>query len=429
MISGSEVAFFSLDQNILHDLESQDSKRAQYISNLMDKPQYLLSTILIANNLINIGIIVLSGYLINLIFPESIFNQWGQSITETPVLNLVSPSTWAIVIQFLITVVFVTFLLVLFGEVTPKIYANRNNVKFAHMMAAPLLFFRKLLYPISSLLVKWSNKVNKTSKNGSQSSTSASKEEIDKAIELTVTDGTNTEDERDILKGIVNFSDMAAKQIMKNRTDIIAVDIAMSYEELIEEVKSHGLSRIPVYEGNIDTIKGILYAKDLIGPIHNKEEINWADIVRTNVLYAPESKMINELLKEFQTEKMHMAIIVDEYGGTAGLITMEDILEEVIGDIKDEFDDEEETDFIQLDEKNYVFEGKILLQDMCRALDINSSIFDDVRGDSDSLAGVLLEISGQIPRLNHEIRFSRYIFKILAVNKRRIQQVKVTLLD
>lgn len=429
MISGSEVAFFSLDQNILSDLDEQETKNARHITQLMAKPQYLLSTILITNNLINIAIIVVSGYVINIIFPESLFEQWGNSINETPVLNLLSPATWAIFIQFLITVVLVTFLLVLFGEVTPKIYANRNNLKFATMMAWPLLMLRKLLFPISTLLVKWSNKVNNKSGLYSQNTSSASKEEIDKAIELTVTDGTNTEDERDILKGIVNFGDMAAKQIMKNRTDIFAVDIKMPYDELVDAIKENGLSRIPVYEGDIDTIKGILYVKDLIGPIHKKDQIDWTLMVRPNVLYAPESKMIDDLLKEFQTQKMHMAIIVDEYGGTAGLITMEDILEEVIGDIKDEFDDEEEVDFIKLDDANYVFEGKILLQDMCRVIQSNPSIFDDIRGDSDSLAGVLLEISGQIPRLNHEIKFNSYLFKILAVNKRRIQQVKVTLLD
>ena len=423
LISGSEVAYFSLDQNDLNELEAEKTKSTGRILKLLAKPSLLLSTILVANNLINIGIILLSGYLIDHVYPSELIIKWTKQI---PAWLIVTPSQISWLIQFFITVVLVTFILVLFGEVTPKVYANWNKKSFSKMMSWPLFVLNKLLYPISTPLAKWTNKVNNTN---SQNQNPISKEELDRAIEITMREGSSTQDEVDMLKAVINFTEVSVKQIMCNRKDIFAIDWDADWDTILKQIKERGLSRIPVYKENLDHIVGILYVKDIVALLHEDKVENWHKLIRDRLIYTPEGRMLDDLLKEFQSKKTHIAIVVDEYGGTSGLITMEDILEEVVGDIKDEFDDREEADFIKIDDANYIFEGDLLINDMCRILDIDPSTFDDIRGDSDSVAGILLEQIGKIPRLNQEITIKSYRFKVLSVNKKRIQQIKLTLLD
>ncbi len=422
LISGSEVAFFSLDQNDINDLEEQKTKASKRILKLLSRPSILLSTILVANNLINIGIILLSGFIIEEVFPDTLFEQWTANI---PAWMLVTPSQLSWAIQFFITVVLVTFILVLFGEVTPKVYANWNKMSFSKMMSWPLFILNKIFYPISSMLAGWTNKINRVS---SQQQDPISKEELDKAIELTLSEGTSDQDEVDMLKAVIHFTEVPVKQIMCNRQDIFALDWDQEWKEIIVQIKEKGLSRIPVYKESLDNIVGILYVKDLVDLLQQEEEMfDWHDLIRDRILYSPENRMLHDLLKEFQAKKIHMAIVVDEYGGTSGLITMEDILEEVIGDIKDEFDELVNPDYIKLDEHNYIFEADLLINDMCRILDVDPNTFDDIRGESNSVAGLLLEITGQIPRLNQVVTIGPFSFKVLSVNKKRIQQIKLTI--
>jgi len=323
------------------------------------------------------------------------------------------------------TVVLATAILVLFGEVAPKIYANQDPLGMSRFMSRPLRVAQWILSPIVAILVGGSSRLTKALEKHSGNQQTATREDIDKAIELTVTEGMHSDEEKDILKGIVSFGDVAVKQIMRNRTDIESLSTEMTTQEVVNSVRSHGYSRLPVFDDDIDTLRGIFYVKDLIG--QDLETLDWTTLIRDSVLYVPESKKLNELLREFQLSKTHMAIVVDEYGGTAGLLTLEDILEEVVGDIKDEFDDIEDVEYLKIDDHTYVFEGKTLINDFARIVDISSSLFDDYRGEADSLAGLFLEMTGQIPKLNKEYYIAPCRFKIIAVNKRRIQQIKITL--
>jgi gliding motility-associated protein GldE len=324
-------------------------------------------------------------------------------------------------------VVGVTFLLVLFGEVAPKIYANLNNVKHAKLMAKPLTLMLKVFSPFSAMLVKWSRNIEeRVYHNRLKTGGSMDKNEIDKAIELTVQHDTNQE-EVDILKGIINFGDVTAKQIMKSRVDVVALDINDNFKDVLKLIKESGFSRIPVYEEDFDRIKGVLYAKDLLGFTEEKDDFNWVQFVRTQTLFVPETKKIVDLLKEFQEKRTHMAIVVDEYGGSSGLVTLEDIMEEVVGDIRDEFDTEEEVDYIKIDDSNYIFEGKSLLNDVARIIGVKNDIFEEGKGTSDSIAGLILELEGQIPKKDKEIIYKELKFKIISVNQRRIEKVNVSL--
>ncbi|MBK8502300.1 MAG: gliding motility-associated protein GldE [Saprospiraceae bacterium] len=331
-------------------------------------------------------------------------------------------------IEITLTVVGATFLLVLFGEVAPKIYANVNNKQMARMMSGPLVFLKTLLFPISRILVTWSTRFEKrlaqdTNRNRSR------KDDLDKAIELTVSHEQNSEKEIDILKSIVKFGDVNVKQIMRSRVDVVALDIDSSFDVVMKIVKDSGYSRIPVYEEDLDNIQGILYVKDLLLHLNEQNEFAWNTLIRPEVKYVPEAKKINELLTEFQQERTHMAIVVDEFGGSGGLVTLEDVMEEVIGDIRDEFDEEIEVEFEKIDEFNYIFEGKTLLNDLCRVIGINTDTFEQVKGGADSVAGLILELLGRIPRKNIEIKYKEYRFKILAVSAKRIEKVKITLPD
>ncbi len=424
LVSGSEVAFFSLDSNQLKLIEEEDNNSGQRILSLRDKPRRLLATILITNNLVNIGIVILSYYLLQKILPrETLFN-WGYNISLWSATSWLGPDQWAGVIGFLISVTGITFLLVLFGELLPKIYANLNNVALARLMSGPVHLLMTLLSPINKRMVKWGNSLER--KLGSDSVLGANKVDIDKAIDLAVAKDKDSEIEAEMLKSIVNFNDVAVKQIMRSRMDIVALDTALSLDEMMAVVREAGYSRLPVYEEELDNIKGILYVKDLIGYLDEAHAPHmWPELVRKEVLYVPEARKINELLKDFQREHLHMAIIVDEYGGTSGIITMEDVIEEVIGDIKDEFDEDQELEYRRLSDHEFIFEGKTMLIDVCRVMDIDKSSFDLVDGDADSLAGLILDLNGKMPVVGQKISFPPFSFTVLSVSPKRIERIKV----
>lgn len=426
LISGSEVAFFSLSPNDLHALEDDDSASSKKLLNFKKKPRSLLATILISNNFINIGIVLVSNYILRQLIGDQQLNSIGSWIQSMLGLqDILSVSTIARSFNFLVAVIGVTFILVLFGEVAPKIYANLNNLKFAKMMSTPLSILNIIFGPFSGIMVNWSTGLENRITAARINQTGTSKEDIDKAIELTVANSENADQEADMLKSIVKFGDVSAKQIMKSRVDVVAVDEEIDFTALMKIVKESGYSRIPVYKEDFDNLSGILYVKDLLGHTDEDESFNWQMLIRESVLYIPESKKIDDLLKEFQKKRTHIAIVVDEYGGSAGIVTLEDIMEEVIGDIKDEFDEDEEVDYIRLSEGNFIFEGKTLLNDLCRILGEDTDYFDAVRGDSDSLAGLLIEMIGRIPKPEKEVVYNNIVFKVIAVSQRRIEKINV----
>ncbi len=424
LISGSEVAFFSLDRNQLKNLEELGDSTGQRILRLREKPRRLLATILISNNLINIGIVILSYYLLRQILPHEILFQWGVNMSSVNALSWLGADDWADLLGFLISVLGISFILVLFGEVVPKIYANLNNVGFARLMSWPVSILMTLLTPLNKTLVKWGNVIER--KLGHENILGANKVDIDKAIDLAVAKDKDSEVEAEILKSIVSFNDVAVKQIMRSRMDIIALDTVMTLEEMMHVVREAGYSRIPVFEEQLDNIKGILYVKDLIGYLDQANPPHtWPELVRNELLYVPEARKINELLKDFQREHLHMAIVVDEYGGTSGIVTMEDVIEEVIGDIKDEFDEDQELEYRRLSDHEFIFEGKTMLIDVCRLMDVDKTSFDEVDGDADSLAGMILDINGKMPVIGQKISFPPFSFTILSVSPKRIERIKV----
>ena len=424
LVSGSEVAFYSLSPNDLANLEKDESKINNTVLKLRNRPRRLLATILIANNFVNIGIVILSDYLIRSLLGENLLLSVGQFLGD---YLPGEPIFLGRIVNFLVTVVGVTFLLVLFGEVAPKIYANINNLKFAQMMARPMAGLSILFKPFSGLLVGWSSWMESSFIANRTGIDDTSKDELDKAIMLTVT-GDEQSEEADILRGIIKFGNVSAKQVMKARVDVVAAEEKAGFTEVMGMIKDNGFSRIPIYREDFDDVTGILYAKDLLGYSKEDNSYNWQKHIRDNVLYVPESKKIDDILKEFQQKRMHMAVVVDEFGGSAGIITLEDIVEEVIGEIKDEFDDEEEVDFVKINDTNFIFEGKTLLQDMARVINVEKDAFDEYRNESDSIAGLLLNHFGRIPKKDKEIVIGTYRFKIVAVTKRRIERVHVTLL-
>ncbi len=429
LISSSEVAFFSLNINDVKKLEKENSLTSNRILDLRSKPRELLATILISNNFINIAIIILSDFILAYFLSEQIRLNWSEGILGTlPFLNaFFSEESLSKIINFSIAVIGVTFLLVLFGEVAPKVYAKINKMKLARLMSRTLGALMGFFRPISSPLVMGTNLIERKLENRSNNSIT-SREEIDQAIELAVKeDEKNADKEIDILKSIVKFGDVSVKQIMRPRVDVMAIDFRVDFHELLKIVKDSGYSRIPVFDEDFDNITGILYGKDLLGYLDEGADYEWQVLIRTNVMYVPEAKKINDLLREFQLQRMHMAIVVDEYGGSSGLVTLEDIMEEVIGEIKDEFDDEVEVNFQKIDDFNYSFEGKTLLNDVCRVIGVDTETFNSVKGDADSVAGLLLEMTGQIPKVGAEVSHEAYKFKIISVNRRRIEQIQITL--
>ena len=429
LISGSEVAFFSLTTNDFERLRQDKNKAAERILHLKEKPRTLLATILIANNFVNIAIVIVSEYILRQLLPSELLNAWSETFLNfTGLIHFFTIEGFTVVFNFILTVVGVTFLLLLFGEVAPKVYARLNNIALAKFMAAPLTFLITIFRPISFLLVKGTGLIeNKLAQKTPPGVSVASKEDFDEAIDLTVSREKNTQQEVDLLKSIVKFGEVAVKQIMRSRVDVVAVDLRSSFPDLLKIIRESGYSRLPVYEEDFDNVTGILYVKDLIGELDEPDNFEWQQLIRTDVLYVPEGKKINELLKDFQSSRLHMAIVVDEYGGTSGIVTLEDIMEEVIGDIRDEFDDEPEILYKKIDDFTFLFEGKTMLNDMCRIVGVPISKFDEVKGEADSIAGLILEKVGFIPKMEKEFVIEDFKFKIVAANERRIEQVLVGL--
>ncbi len=427
LISSSEVAFFSLTPNDVKLLEGEGSGVSKRILGLREMPRKLLATILISNNFINIAIVLLSDFVLRNLLSEAMLSGWSERLLLVAPWLPFSVGGLANFINIALTVAGVTFLLVLFGEVAPKIYAKLNNLKLAKFMSRPLLLLTKMLSPLSRILVNGTNLIERRLEKRNSNASSASKEDIDQAIELTVKNTQHSKQEIDILKGIVKFGDVAVKQVMRSRMEVVALDFRTKYTDLLKMVKDCGYSRIPVYDGDFDSLTGLLYAKDLLGHLDEGDDYEWQSLIRTQLLYVPESKKIDDLLREFQAERMHMAIVVDEYGGSSGIATLEDIMEEIVGEIRDEFDDETEIDFDKIDEYNYIFEGRTLLNDVCRVIGEDTTLFDEIRGDADSVAGLILELMGQIPKKNAEIACNGFLFRIVSVSKRRIEKIQVTL--
>lgn len=427
LVSGSEIAFFSLDANDLKVLEEDGKKSSINILKLRERPRKLLATILISNNFINIAIVLLSDFLLQAVLPLKATVGWAEwLISYFPFLqNIIATEILGYGIHFTIAIVGVTFLLVLFGEVAPKVYARFNNISLAKRMAKPLLILEGLFSPLSGILVNGTNAIEKRLTKNSNNNSLTSKQDVQQAIELTVQSDIDGEQEIDILKSIVKFGDLNVKQIMRSRVDVVAIDKGITFPELLKIIRECGYSRIPVIEDDFDSVIGILYVKDLIPYLENGDTFEWQQLIRTTVFYAPETKKINDLLKEFQTERVHMAVVVDEYGGSSGIVTLEDIMEEVIGEIKDEKDDIREIDYVKIDDLNFIFEGKTLLHDVCRIMNIDTDTFDNIRGDSDTVAGMILELTGTLPKQNIDINFGGFMFKILDVTKRRIKRIKI----
>ncbi|MBW3467376.1 gliding motility-associated protein GldE [Arthrospiribacter ruber] len=401
LISGSEIAFFSLNSDDLASIQEKGDPRASRVISLIESPKSLLSTILILNNLINIGMVTLTTFLAWTLFG---YNATGLLI---------------IVVQ----TIGVTFAIVFFGEIVPKVYATKANVQFSLMMAPVIYFFSFVLKPLSFLLLSVSNVIEKRIE---RRGFSLSVDELNQALEITTED--TSEEEKDILKGIVNFGTLSVRQVMRSRMDITAVDLEMDFHELMDKINKSGYSRIPVFRETIDNIEGILYIKDLLPFIDLGEDFKWQDLVRKG-FFVPENKKVDSLMKDFQLKRVHMAIVVDEYGGTSGLVTLEDLIEEIIGEINDEFDDAEDFYFKELDSNTFIFEGKVSLNDFCKKLEIEPQEFDEVKGESESLGGLLLELNSNFPKNGAKIVFGKYEFTILAVDARRIKKVKVHLVE
>ncbi|MBK6265997.1 gliding motility-associated protein GldE [Marivirga sp. S37H4] len=398
LISGSEVAFFSLSHDDLAKCKASNQPAEQTIISLLKDPKRLLATILILNNFINVGIVTLSTFVTWEIF--------GTKETEG--------------LMVVILTAIVTFLIVFYGEIVPKVYANQNNLSFATRMAPFLSVAGKFFSPLSWLLMSSSNIIEKRVK---QKGFSISVDELHQALEITSNKDT-TEEERGILKGIVNFGTLSVRQVMKSRLDITAFDIEEDYHVLMDQINKNGFSRIPVYRDTIDKIEGILYVKDLLPYIEKDEHFEWQKLLRPG-FFVPESKKVDSLLKDFQEKRVHMAIVVDEYGGTSGLITLEDVIEEIVGEISDEFDEDFDIAYNKLDDNTFVFEGKTSLNDFGKIINEDPSYFDEVKGESESIGGLLLEINSKLPRAGEKILFKKYVFTAVSVDNKRIKRVRV----
>ncbi|KIC04058.1 hemolysin [Flavobacterium sp. JRM] len=398
IVSGAEVALFSLSQKEIDEALQENVSKGRIISNLLDKPKKLLATLLVANNFINIGVVILFSFV-------------GRDIFDA----VISP-----VLKFILEVILVTSLILLFGEILPKVYASRNNLKFAQRVAYPIAILDKLLSPVSlpmrSATIYLHNKLGKQK-------TSFSVGQLSQALELTDSDDTSTEEQK-ILEGIVSFGNTDTKQVMSPRIDIFALEISESFATIYPKIIEKGYSRIPVYRDNIDQIEGVLFVKDLL-PYIDQKDFDWVTLIR-EPFFVPENKKLDNLLKDFQSMKSHLAIVVDEYGGTSGLVSLEDVIEEIVGDISDEFDDEH-INFSQIDDKNYLFEGKINLKDFYRIIDVNEDLFEIQKGEAETLGGFILEIIGNFPKKNQKITFQNCTFTIEAVDSKRIKQIKVTI--
>jgi gliding motility-associated protein GldE len=404
LVSGTETAFFSLSPQQLHELKGSERRTDTTVLHLLERPKTLMATILIANNLLNVAIVIISTYVTGLLF------------------DLDRAAFW---VAFLIQVVVLSSLILFFGEIMPKIYASQKNLELARKMAAPMLFLLRLFYPFSIVMVKTTNIIDKRL---SKRAYAVSVDDLSEAIELTA-DGSTPAGEKKILQGIVTFGDIEAREIMTPRTDVSAVEIGLDFMTLLKTAIEVGYSRVPVYSETLDSIKGILYIKDLLPHLDKDAGFEWHQLIR-EPFFVPENKKISDLLSEFQDKKIHMAIVVDEYGGSSGIITLEDIIEEIVGEISDEHDEPmDKGQFLRLDDRNFLFEGKVQLNDLCKTLELENDTFDEAKGESDTLAGLILELTGKMPERDEEIKYRGFLFTIKAVNKRRIERVRVTLPD
>ncbi|WP_394340623.1 gliding motility-associated protein GldE [Maribacter algicola] len=404
LISGAEVAMFGLSVTEINEIKDQKTDRGTILIRLLERPKKLLATILIANNAINIGVVLIFNLIGDTLFSE----------INTVLFNIVS-------VRFLLEVVVATFLILMFGEILPKVYANRNRLSFSNFMAYPLkvldFIFSPLSLPMRSGTLFLYNKLGKEKSN-------LSVDHLSQALELT-SDGDTTKEEQKILQGIVTFGNTDTKQVMRPRIDIFALNDQMKFPEVLEEIKKNGYSRIPVFSENLDNVLGVLYVKDLL-PYLDRKSLNWMSLIR-EPYFVPENKKLDDLLADFQTKKNHLAVVVDEYGGTSGIVTLEDIIEEIVGDISDEFDDEDLV-FSKLDDYNYVFEGKTTLKDFYRVIKLtDEDIFEENKGESETIAGFVLEMAGSFPKRGEEVVFQDYKFVVESFDKKRLKQIKVTL--
>ena len=396
--SGSEIAFFSLSPSDLSDLDEERSEADKHIKMLRQDSERTLATILITNNLVNVTIIMLSNYFF---------------------LHLVDFGS-AYWLHFLCITVLLTFLLLLFGEIMPKIYTSQHSLRFCRRAVNGILFCRKLFYPFATILLRSGVLAEKVIQKENRV---LSVNDLEQALELT--DKEDIKEEQRILEGIVRFGDETAKEIMTSRQDVVDLDFKASFAEVLRCIVANNYSRIPVYQDNSDNVRGILYIKDLLPHLAKGSNFRWQSLIRPPY-FVPETKKIDDLLREFQENKVHIAIVVDEFGGTSGIVTLEDILEEIVGEINDEYDEDEKS-YVRINANTFVFEGKTLLSDFYKILKLDDEIFEDVEGDADTLAGLLLEIKGDFPKLHEKISYKQFTFEILDMDERRISKVKVVL--
>ena len=393
--SGSEIAFFSLSPQDLDELEPDKRSEDSRIVMLRDDSERTLATILIANNFVNVTIIMLCNYI------------FGSLVKFK--------SEW---LEFLCITVLLTFLLLLFGEIMPKVYSRQTPLKFCRRVVGGVMFLRKLFWPLETILIRSGMLAEKVMQKENRQ---LSVDDLEQALELT--DKNDIKEEQSMLQGIIRFGDETAKEVMTSRQDIVDLDIRSSYADVLKCIVENNYSRIPVYQDNTDNIRGVLYIKDLLPHLGKPASFRWQSLIRPPY-FVPETKKIDDLLREFQENKVHIAIVVDEFGGTCGIVTLEDILEEIVGEINDEFDEDEKT-YSKLNYNTYLFEGKTLLSDFCRILQIDDDEFSDVEGDADTLAGLLLEIKGDFLSIHEKIDYLNYTFEVVGLEERRISRVKV----
>ena len=398
LASGSEIAFFSLSPNNLNELDEDKSDTDRKILKLREDSERTLATILIANNLINVTIIMLLNYFIAHVV------DFGNAV-------------W---LEFIVITVILTFLLLLFGEIMPKVYAGQNTLAFCRYTADGILFLSKVFHPLSEILIKTGLLAEKVVQKENHV---LSVDDLEQALELT--DKEELKEEKNMLEGIVRFGDETAKEVMTSRQDVVDLDFRLPFPEVLKCIIENNYSRIPVYQDTIDNIRGILYIKDLLPHLSKPATFRWQSLIRPPY-FVPETKKIDDLLRDFQENKVHIAIVVDEFGGTSGIITLEDILEEIVGEINDEYD-EEEKNYTRINANTYIFEGKTLLSDLYKILNLDDETFEEVEGDADSLAGLLLEIKGDFPELHERIDYKNFTFEVTEIDEHRISKIKVVI--
>lgn len=399
LVSGSEVAYFSLSPSEIHKIAGGATKRHFYLLKNLESPEQLLATILVANNFVNVGVVILSSFSVN----EMI------DFSNEKILG------------FIVQVIVISFIILLFGEITPKVYTTRHAMKFALFVSVPMFYLTKVLKPVNYLLIYSTSFLNNRIHSYNQH---ISVDELSQALELT--SRTDLKEDQEMLKGIVEFGNKNVVEIMRSRVDVVSADIEFGFSKIMTLITETGFSRIPVYSETFDNIKGILYIKDLLPHAHKGDSFHWQSIIRPP-FFVPETKKIDNLLEDFQKNKVHMAVVVDEYGGTSGIVTLEDILEEIVGEISDEFDDEEKC-YTKISENKYLFDGKTLLNDFYKVTGLDDTVFDGAKGEADTLAGLILELKGEIPVKNDTISYTNYVFTIEAVDNRRIKQIKVEII-